>query len=248
MTQNGSKIFGNMRIFINKLSYLLIFMLVNLSCNGEEMIAIHDVSTSRTKLILNVIKNNEIIQKINYEYPTESFENAVFVEKKFEIIDVNFDGFKDILIYLGSYGNQGVIYKDCFIWNDKKHLFENYNPFKNIPNPQIDENEKCIYGNLRNNSSHYVYEFYSWDENELNRNYEIHKIHSASQLVELYEITIPEDRDSGEYMLEYFGLDKELYESTFYIKIYCDRGKVIRSKPSIKMFVEIPEKLKDLLR
>ena len=64
-------------------------MLVNLSCNGEEMIAIHDVSTSRTKLILNVIKNNEIIQKINYEYPTESFENAVFVEKKFEIIDVN---------------------------------------------------------------------------------------------------------------------------------------------------------------
>ena len=89
ITQNGSKIFGNMRIFINKLSYLLIFMLVNLSCNGEEMIAIHDVSTSRTKLILNVIKNNEIIQKINYEYPTESFENAVFVEKKFEIIDVN---------------------------------------------------------------------------------------------------------------------------------------------------------------
>ena len=64
-------------------------MLVNLSCNGEEMIAIHDVSTSRTKLILNVIKNNEIIQKINYEYPTESFENAVFVEKKFEIIHVN---------------------------------------------------------------------------------------------------------------------------------------------------------------
>ena len=64
-------------------------MLVNLSCNGEEMIAIHDVSTSRTKLILNVIKNNEIIQKINYKYPTESFENAVFVEKKFEIIDVN---------------------------------------------------------------------------------------------------------------------------------------------------------------
>ena len=53
---------------------------------------------------------------------------------------------------------------------------------------------------------------------------------------------------TGEYMLEYFGLDKELYESTFYIKIYCDRGKVIRSKPSIKMFVEIPEKLKDLLR
>mgnify|MGYP000911363183 FL=1 len=82
----------------------------------------------------------------------------------------------------------------------------------------------------------------------MNRNYEIHKIHSASQLAELYEITIPEDRDSGEYMLEYFGLDKELYESTFYIKIYCDRGKVIRSKPSIKMFVEIPEKLKDLLR
>ena len=89
MTQNGSKIFGNMRIFIHKLSYLLIFMLVNLSCNGEEIIAINDVSTSRTKLILNVIKNNEIIQKINYEYPTESFENSVFVEKKFEIIDVN---------------------------------------------------------------------------------------------------------------------------------------------------------------
>ncbi|MGP1561440.1 MAG: XAC2610-related protein [Helicobacteraceae bacterium] len=225
--------------------YVLLFVLT--SCSGNSKIQIVELSKDPKNLVLNVLANDKIIQKIVYQYPLES-QNAVFVEKKFEIIDVNFDGFKDILIYLGSYGNQGVVYKDCFLWNDKKYLFENYSPFKSIPNPQIDENERRIYGNLRNSFSHYIYKLYSWDKNKLNRNYEIHKIHSAVQLAEIYEIAIPKDKDAGEYMLEYFGLDKKLYESIFYVKKSFDMGKVSRSKPTTKIFDEIPQKLKDLLK
>ena len=43
---------------------------------------------------------------IEYHYPEEYFGNSIYVEEPFEITDVNFDGFDDILIYLGSYGNR----------------------------------------------------------------------------------------------------------------------------------------------
>ncbi len=64
------------------------------------------------------------------------------------------------------------------------------------------------------------------------------------QLVELYNMDIPEEEDSGEYMLEYFDLDLALYDSVFYVKISYDNGKIEISKPAVEVFSGIPEKLK----
>ena len=55
------------------------------------------------------------------------------------------------------------------------------------------------------------------------------------QLVELYNMDIPEEEDSGEYMLEYFDLDLALYDSVFYVKISYDNGKIEISKPAVEV-------------
>lgn len=229
-----------------KAKYLMYLILLfnNILCYGQENFTVAQDNNSTTSLLrLNILKGEKIIQKIEYLYPKEYFENAIYVEEAFEIIDVNFDGFNDILIYLGSYGNQGVVYKDCFLWNVEKQRFENYGLFKDIPNPQIDESEKYIYGNSRHSSVHYEYEAFVWDENDLKSKFKIHEVYSAMQLSELYNVDIPEDKDSGDYMLEFFDLDLALYNSIFYVKISYDNGKIEISKPYVEVFSDIPEKL-----
>ncbi len=236
---------------VNSIKYFAfafsLFFIISTICYGNEIVSVKEFAANAKGLKLNIKKDNETLQTIDYEYPQRCFEEAVFVEKRFELLDVNFDGFKDILIYLGSYGNQGVVYKDCFLWNNKNQLFENYNSFQEIPNPQIDEHGKCIYGFFRNHSGHCTYEFYAWNENELACNYRIHKIYSALQLPELYEISVPENKDSGEYMLEYFGLAKMLYESVFYAKENLCEGIAKLEAPSLALPKGIPQKLKELL-
>lgn len=230
---------------INKFSFLIFIFFLDILCYGQGNVTVlQDKNTNGSLLKLNIIKDKKVIQKIEYHYPEEYFGNSIYVEKPFEITDVNFDGFDDILIYLGSYGNQGVVYKDCFLWDVKKQKFENCSLFKDIPNPQIDESEKYIYGNIRNSSSHYEYEAFIWDGNGLKCKFKIHEVYSAMQLVELYNMDIPEEEDSGEYMLEYFDLDLALYDSVFYVKISYDNGKIEISKPAVEVFSDIPEKLK----
>lgn len=77
-------------------------------------IQLEELETNGKCLKLRVKNGGETVQIIEYRYPRESLENAVFVESRYELSDVNFDGHDDLLIYLGSYGNQGVVYKDCF--------------------------------------------------------------------------------------------------------------------------------------
>lgn len=212
----------------------------------DKEISVIEIDSSKITIFF-MDKNCEEITIDSFYLETEGNFTDDKTKSEFELIDVNFDGIKDLLIYLGNFGNQGVVYKDCFIWNNDIKMFENYNLFKNIQNPQIDENEKCIYGNSRNNSCHYEFELYTWDEKDLKCDFKIHKVYSALQLAELYKIDIPENKDAGEYMLEYFDIDKTLYGSVFYVKICYNKEEIKISKPSGEIFYELPEKLKELL-
>ena len=99
---------------INKFSFLIFIFFLDILCYGQGNVTVlQDKNTNGSLLKLNIIKDKKVIQKIEYHYPEEYFGNSIYVEEPFEITDVNFDGFDDILIYLGSYGNQGVVYKDC---------------------------------------------------------------------------------------------------------------------------------------
>ena len=58
--------------------------------------------------------------------------------------DVTFDGNKDLLVYLGQFGNQGVEYWDAYVWNEVKQKFLFVPSFHDIPNPTLNEKEKII--------------------------------------------------------------------------------------------------------
>lgn len=63
-----------------------------------------------------------------YQYDWDSYGFPMDKDSigKTELVDVNFDGIKDVLIYKGAFGNQGIQYFDCYLWNKQKrniHLF-----------------------------------------------------------------------------------------------------------------------------
>ena len=62
----------------------------NILCYGQENFTVAQDNNSNTSLLrLNILKGEKIIQKIEYLYPKEYFENAIYDEEAFEIIDVN---------------------------------------------------------------------------------------------------------------------------------------------------------------
>lgn len=96
------------------------------------------------------------VQDISYSYPPDT-ELGEESNAGIDLQDVNFDGKCDLLIYLGQYGNQGIRYYDCFIWNEKKHKFQRDDSFKSIENPQIDKERKCIFSFARISAASYSY-------------------------------------------------------------------------------------------
>lgn len=58
--------------------------------------------------------------------------------------DVTFDGNKDLLVYLGQFGNQGVEYWDAYVWNEVKQKFLFVPSFHDIPNPTLNEKKRLL--------------------------------------------------------------------------------------------------------
>ncbi|MDE5776723.1 MAG: hypothetical protein K2H67_07585, partial [Treponemataceae bacterium] len=195
-------------------------------------IQLEELDASGKCLKLRVKNGGETVQTIEYRYSRESLENAVFVERRYELSDVNFDGHDDLLIYLGSYGNQGVVYKDCFLWDAAASSFERCETFKCIPNPVVDTQGGFICGSARRNAGHYVFELWSWSGGNLRNDCRIHKVHSAAQLPSLYGMEVPSGEDAGEYALRSFGIELKFYDSVFYVKENLCEG-VAKFEPPI---------------
>lgn len=181
-------------------------------------IQLEELEANAKGLKLRVKNGSKTVQTIEYRYPQESLENAVFVESRYELSDVNFDGHDDLLIYLGSFGSQGVVYKDCFLWNANASSFVRCEAFKSIPNPVVDTQGGFICGSARRSSGHHVFELYSWSGGNLRNDCRIHKVYSAAQLASLYGMEVPPGEDAGEYALGCFGIERKFYESVFYVK------------------------------
>ena len=78
--------------------------------------------------------------------------------------DINFDGYDDLLIYRGAFGNQGVKHYDCFIWNDGTDSFYNGNGFEKLSNPVFDADTKSIITFERGNAATYHYYRYKFSD------------------------------------------------------------------------------------
>lgn len=71
------------------------------------------------------------------------------------MVDVTFDGNKDLLVRLGQFGNQGVEYWDAYIWNEPKKKFIFTPSFRKIPNPTINEKDKIVESFSRGSAADY---------------------------------------------------------------------------------------------
>ena len=106
-----------------------------------------------------VFKDGKKIQTIIYKYNWDEDGSPTIGRDsigKIDLVDVDFDGNKDILIYKGGFGNQGADIYDCFLWNGNENQFKIMPSFSHILNPSIDNRQKCIYSFSRENASCYV--------------------------------------------------------------------------------------------
>ena len=194
---------------------------------------------------IDVQKNGEKIQTISFSYPDDCFENAVLFDKNVVFEDLNFDGFKDMRIFLGSYGNQGVEYWQFFLWNEKNSRFEEDESFgkgalyEQIPNPKPNAGEKCVVGFSRENAAYHNYFIFEF----ANGKFELtHLLHEATifDIFQLYEIEIPENAqaDQTKQMLELLGLSPDLEinanETLFYAEEHFENGKRTIEKPALR--------------
>lgn len=117
---------------------------------------------SKTKLGINIdiMESRQRLQSIDYRYDTEFESNQSSRRDSVVLRDVTFDGHDDLLIYLGSFGNQGVEYFDCYVWNDGNRKFVHAPTFKDIQNPTAANG--CIYSKARESASTYIYERWTY--------------------------------------------------------------------------------------
>lgn len=109
---------------------------------------------------VEILQNGRSLQSINYPYDTEFEPNPKSRRDSVVLRDVTFDGHDDLLIYLGSFGNQGVEYFDCYVWDDNSSEFVHAPTFKDIQNPKVAST--CIYSKARESAASYIYERWTY--------------------------------------------------------------------------------------
>ena len=61
------------------------------------------------------------------------------------VVDVNFDGYKDVIILNAFAGAHGNTWYDCWLWDTETSTFVASESFAGICNPALDPEKKCIY-------------------------------------------------------------------------------------------------------
>ncbi len=116
-----------------------------------------------------VFKDGKKIQTITYKYDWDEYGSPTIGRDsigKIDFVDVDFDGYNDILVYKGGFGNQGADLYDCFLWNDDENQFKIVPSFSHIQNPSIDNRLKCIYSFSRESAACYVHGKYKFQNGE----------------------------------------------------------------------------------
>ena len=105
-----------------------------------------------------IMQGEKTMQVIPYSYPKDDETCLDPMGGRMDscrIVDVTFDGNKDLLVRLGQFGNQGVEYWDAYIWNEPKKKFIFTPSFRKIPNPTINEKDKIVESFSRGSAADY---------------------------------------------------------------------------------------------
>jgi hypothetical protein len=112
-------------------------------------------------ITITVMNGRQVLQTITHKYDTNVQPIARLTGEAL-FTDVNFDGYGDLLIYLGAYGTQGVRYYACWLWDADKGKFSYVHEFQNIEEPMIDKRTKEVSSFWRNSAASHSQARYSW--------------------------------------------------------------------------------------
>jgi hypothetical protein len=82
------------------------------------------------------------------------------------VADVNFDGYKDVIILKDFGGAHGNTWYDCWLWNPNTSSFEKSESFADICNPALDLENKCIYSTGGSGASSKEWDIYQFKDGE----------------------------------------------------------------------------------
>ena len=133
---------------------------------GDKMIkyvAIRNGTSLKGLQITIFGKQREISQEISYSYPPD-IEFANNLDVWVNLQDVSFDGKDDILVNLGQYSNLMIQYYDCFVWDETKGQYCKDESFRQIENPQINNEKRCVFSSSRISAASYSYKRFEFIE------------------------------------------------------------------------------------
>jgi hypothetical protein len=82
------------------------------------------------------------------------------------VADVNFDGYKDVIILNNFSGAHGNTWYDCWLWNPETSSFVKSESFADICNPALDPKKKCIYSTGGSGASNQEWDIYQFIDGE----------------------------------------------------------------------------------
>ena len=110
---------------------------------------------------LEVYRDNDKIQTITYKY-----ENVgAFTLKHFDLLDLNFDGYTDILICAGHTANRNQPFYEGYLWCEATHKFLREPQInEKMPNLLVDTEKKQVYSYYIVNSDEISYSIYRYQQ------------------------------------------------------------------------------------
>ena len=131
--------------------------------------------------ILEVKKGGKKVQQLHYSYNFDDYGEPNIPLKKDSMLlrDVTSDGNKDLLIYMGSYGNQGIERFDCYVWDVKAEKLVHAPSFVNIDDPKVDKTEGCVFSSARSSAAEYVYGLWQYKDGKFKKTTELVEHYTA---------------------------------------------------------------------
>ncbi|HWT74207.1 MAG TPA: DUF5050 domain-containing protein [Mobilitalea sp.] len=82
------------------------------------------------------------------------------------VTDVNFDGYKDVIILNNFGGAHSNTWYDCWLWNPETSSFVESESFADICNPALDPEKKCIYSTGGSGAGNHEWDIYQFIDGE----------------------------------------------------------------------------------
>lgn len=151
-------------------------------------------------------------------------ETRGFMSNRLFLVDVDFDGKKDVLVDDGHFGAQGLVEFSCFIY--KNGNYRRCNSFSKIANPSVDSENKKILSTWRNSGASHSWAMYSYHKGKYTM--------TNCLTIELDENSIDKKKEIWNYQTEKLVNGKMRKDKVYSEKDYTTKqlNKLFYSKKS----------------